>query len=70
MRKKKPQGTPKTTADRVFSFNPVKTNLSFSVALRGQAETQPQQEAAANSTSRSVPKVEEQATGQAVQAQI
>jgi hypothetical protein len=41
MRKKKPQGTPKTTSGRVFSSNPVKPNLSFAAALRGQAEIQP-----------------------------
>jgi hypothetical protein len=38
MRKKKPQGTPKTTCGRVFSSNPVKPNLSFAAALHGQAE--------------------------------
>jgi hypothetical protein len=37
MRKKKPQET-----TRVFSSNPVKPNLSFAAALRGQAEIQPQ----------------------------
>jgi hypothetical protein len=68
MRKKKPQETPKTTSGRVFSSNPVKPNLPFAAALRGQAETQPQQEAAANSTSTSGTKVKEQATGQSVQA--
>jgi hypothetical protein len=44
MRKKKPQGTPKPTAGRVFSSNSVKPNLSFAAALRGQAEIQQQQE--------------------------
>jgi hypothetical protein len=69
MRKKKPQGTPKTTSGRVFS-NPVKPNLSFAAALRCQAEIQPQQEAAAISTSASGTKANEQATGQSVQAQV
>jgi hypothetical protein len=68
MRKKKPQGTPKTTSGRVFSSNPVKPHLSFAAALRGQADTQPQQEAAANSTSPSGIKTKEQALGQSVQA--
>jgi hypothetical protein len=43
MRKKKPQGTPKTTTGRRFSSNPVKPHLSFAAALRGQAPSQPQQ---------------------------
>jgi hypothetical protein len=68
MRKKKPEGTPKTTSGRVFSSNPVKPHLSFAAALRGQADTQPQHEAAANSTSTSGTKVKEQAKGQSVQA--
>jgi hypothetical protein len=60
--------TPKTTSGRVFSFNPIKPNLSFAAALRGQAEIQPQQGAAANYTSTSGTKANEQATGQSVQA--
>jgi hypothetical protein len=36
MRKKKPEGTPKTSSGRVFSSNPVKPHLSFAAALRGQ----------------------------------
>jgi hypothetical protein len=52
----------------VFSSNPVKPNLSFGAALRGQAEIQPQQEAAEISTSTSGTKAKEQATGQSVQA--
>jgi hypothetical protein len=67
MRKKKPQGTPKTTSGRVFSSNPVKTHLSFAAALRGQAETKPQQEAAVISTNTSGAKADEQATGKSVQ---
>jgi hypothetical protein len=70
MHKKKPQVTPKTTSGRVFNSNPFKPNLSFAAALRGQAEIQPQQEAAAISTSASGTKANEQATGQSVQAQV
>jgi hypothetical protein len=68
MRKKRPQGTPKTTSGRVLSSNPFKPNLSFAAALRGLAEIQPQQEAAASCTSTSGTKANEQATGQSVQA--
>jgi hypothetical protein len=68
MCKKKLQGTPKTTSGRLFSSNHVIPHLSFSAALRGQAEITPQQEAAANSTSKSGTKGKEQATGQSVQA--
>jgi hypothetical protein len=57
-----------TTSGRVFSSNPVKPNLSFAAALRGQAEIQPQQEEAANSTSTSGTKANGQATSQSVQA--
>jgi hypothetical protein len=68
MRKKKPQGTPKTMAGRAFSSNPVNTNLSLTAAHSGQAETQQQKEATANSTSTSGTKVKEQATDQSIQA--
>jgi hypothetical protein len=68
IRKKKPQGTPKTTSGRVFSSNPVKLHLSFTAALRGQADKQPQQKLAANSCNTSAPKPTEQTTGQSVQA--
>jgi hypothetical protein len=70
MRKRKPQGTHKTTSGRVFSSNPVKPNLSFAAALRGQTKTTPQQEAAAIPTSSPGTKAKEQATGQSVQAQV
>jgi hypothetical protein len=52
----------------VFSSNPVKPHLSFAAALRGQAETTPQQEAAENTTNTSGTKGKEQASGQSVQA--
>jgi hypothetical protein len=68
MRKKKPQGTPKPTAGRVISSNPVKPNRSFAAALRGQAEIQPQQETAANPTKTSGTTAYEQTTGQPVHA--
>jgi hypothetical protein len=62
MRKKKPQGTPKTTSGRVFSSNPVKPHLSFAAALRGQAGYQPHQELATNSTNTSATKPSEPTT--------
>jgi hypothetical protein len=68
MGKKKPQVTPRIPSGRVFSSKPVKPNLSFEAALRGQAVIQPQQEAAANSTSTSGTKANVQATGQSIQA--
>jgi hypothetical protein len=64
----KPQGTLKTTSGRVFSSHPLKPNLSFAAALRGQAEIQPKQEAAAKSNSTSETKANGQTTGQLVQA--
>jgi hypothetical protein len=68
MRKKKPQGTPKTTSGRVFSSNPVKPHLCFAAALRSQADNQPQQEVAANTNNTASTKTKERTTGQSVQA--
>jgi hypothetical protein len=68
MRKKKPQGTPKTTSGRVFPSNPVKPHLSFAAALRGQADHQPHQEVAANTSNTETTKPKEQKTGKSVQA--
>jgi hypothetical protein len=65
MRKKHPQGTPKTTSGRVFSSNTVKPHLSFAEALRGQANQQPHQEVAVNTTTTTT---KEKAAGQSVQA--
>jgi hypothetical protein len=47
LRKKKPQGTPKTTSGGMFSSKPVTLHLSFAAALLGQADHQPHQETAA-----------------------
>jgi hypothetical protein len=68
MRKKKPQGTPKTTSGRVFSSNPVKPHLSFTAVLRGQADNHPHQEVAANTNNTASTKSKEETTGQSVQA--
>jgi hypothetical protein len=66
MRKKKPQGTPKTPGS-VFSSNPVQPHLPFAAALRGQAASQPQQEVAARlHTAPTSPK--KQTPGHSVQA--
>jgi hypothetical protein len=67
MRKKKPQGTPKTTSERVFSSNAVKPHMSFAAALRGQADHQPHQEVAASTSNTDTTKTEELKTGQSVQ---
>jgi hypothetical protein len=69
MRKRKPQTTPKPTAGRVFSSNPVKPHLSFAAALRGQGSQPLYEEAPATSNSEpetSNPTV--QKPGQSVQA--
>jgi hypothetical protein len=66
MRKKHPQGTPKPTPGRVFSSNIVKPHLSSAEALRGQAQKQPHQEVAVNTTTTTT---KEQTPGQSVQAQ-
>jgi hypothetical protein len=68
MRKKKSQGTPKTTSGKVFFSNTVKPHLSFAAALRGQADTQPQQEVAVNSTNTSGIKPKEKIKGKSGQA--
>jgi hypothetical protein len=69
MEKKKPQATPKPTAGRVFSANPVKPYLSFAAALRGQRNQSPHEEAPAASNSEpTTTKNNVQNAGQSVQA--
>jgi uncharacterized MAPEG superfamily protein len=69
MRKKKPQATPKPTAGRLFSANPVKPHLSFAAALRGLGNQRPHEEAPAASNSEpTATKTNVQNTGQSVQA--
>jgi hypothetical protein len=67
MRKKKPQGTPKTSG-RVFSSNPVTPHLSFAAAFRGQAPSQPQQKVAASINNTAPTTSKEQTAGQSVRA--
>jgi hypothetical protein len=38
MRKKKPQGSPKTTTGRVFAARFINPSVSFTVALRGHTD--------------------------------
>jgi hypothetical protein len=68
--RKKSQGTPKTTSERVFSSNIVKPHLSFAAALRGQGNHQPHEEALANTSNpeATATKTKVQKTGQSVQA--
>jgi hypothetical protein len=63
--KKKPQGTPRNTTGRVFSSTFIKPTVSFTAALRGQAEQKRQQEEAASGSE--IPKLER---GQSVPAFI
>jgi hypothetical protein len=65
---KKPQGTPKNTTGKVFSSNSMKPHLYFAVALRGQADQQLHQEAAASASNRKPPKTKQQEPGQSVLA--
>jgi hypothetical protein len=69
MWKRKPQTTPKPTAGKVFSSNPMKPHLSFVAALRGQRSQPQHEEAPATSNSEPAainPTV--QRTGRSVQA--
>jgi hypothetical protein len=69
MRKRKPQTTPKPTAGRVCSSNPVKPHLSFAAALRGQGRQPMQEEApATNNSEPAATNHTIQKTGQSVQA--
>jgi hypothetical protein len=69
MLKRKPQTTPKPTAGRIFSSNPVKPHLLFAAALRGHGSQPLHEEAPASSNSEPAatnPTV--QKIGQSVQA--
>jgi hypothetical protein len=71
MRKKKPQGTPKTTSGRVLS-NPVSPHLSFAAALRGQGSHQQNHDAPDNTCNpgTTAPQTNVLKTGQFLQAPI
>jgi hypothetical protein len=67
LRKRKPQGTPKTTTGSVFSSKTVKPAVSFAAALRGHPEEQTRKEAAPHPRA-TKPSTTSEQTGQSVLA--
>jgi hypothetical protein len=69
MRKKKPQGTSKSTTGRVFPSTFIKPHLSFTAALRGQVD-QLHQEAVASTSKPEPPKQNQNKKKQVSQVQL
>jgi hypothetical protein len=70
MRKKKPQGKPKTTTGRVFATKFINQSVSFAAALRGHAEQKTNEEENGSASKRDSVQTntKQQQTGQSVPA--